>query len=345
MTPAGEAVELFTLARDGAPRVGIIDWGGYVVSMLARDRAGHVADVTLGHPTLAAYLADEAYLGCLVGRYANRIANATFTLDGRRHALHANEGPHSMHGGKRGFNRRLWAARIVSTGEGEALQLTYVSPNGEEGYPGALTATVLHSLTADAGLRLDYSAVTDDPTVVNLASHMYFNLAGEGAGSILDHTLQVEGDEFTPIDASRIPTGAIAPVDSTPLDFRHPTAIGARIETDDEQMRHAGGYDHNFVVRGDPGTLRLAARVMEETSGRVLEVLTTQPGLQIYSGNLLDGKIAGKSGAVYAKHSGFCVEPQHFPDSPNKPHFPPTVLRPGEVFRETAVYRLGVAAS
>jgi aldose 1-epimerase len=342
-TAADEAVDSFTLARRDAPTVRITNQGGYILSIVAGDRDGRAADVALGYPSLAGYLADEAYLGCLVGRYANRIANATFVLDGRRHALRANEGPHSMHGGRRGFDKRVWAARVVTGPDGEGLELRYVSPDGEEGYPGMLTATVVHSLTADGGLRLDYSAATDAPTVVNLTSHAYFNLGGEGSPTVLDHLLQVEADEYTPIDASKIPTGAIAGVDGTPLDFRRPVPIGSRIDAVHDQLRHAGGYDHNFVVRGEAGSLRLAARVTDEKSGRVLEVLTTQPGVQIYSGNLLDGTIRGKSGRPYANRSGLCLEPQHFPDSPNQPRFPSVVLRPGEVFRETTVYRLTVA--
>jgi aldose 1-epimerase len=342
-TPAGEAVELFTLSRAGAPVVRITSWGGYVVSIVAPDRAGKTADVTLGYRDADGYLKDGSYFGCLVGRYANRIGKAGFTLDGRRHTLAANNGANTLHGGPTGFCRRLWAARVVARKDGDALELTYASRDGEEGYPGALTARVVYSLREDGGLVIDYRATTDAPTVVNLTNHAYFNLAGEGEGTILDHELQLEADTFTPVDAGLIPTGELRPVAGTPFDFREPAAIGARIDADDEQVRRGGGYDHNFVLRGEAGTLRLAARVVERQSGRVLEVLTTEPGVQLYTGNFLDGKLAGKSGKPYLKRGAFCLETQHYPDSPNQPAFPSTVLRPGETYRQTTVYRLSVA--
>jgi aldose 1-epimerase len=342
-TPAGEAVELFTLSRPGAPMVKITNWGGSIVSLVAPDRSGHAADVTLGHAELSGYLADTAYLGCLVGRYANRIAKAAFTLDGERYALTANNGPNTLHGGPTGFARRLWTASVVPGPGGDALELTYVSQDGEEGYPGRLTATVVYSLREDGGLAIDYTATSDRPTVVNLTNHAYFNLAGEGEGPILGHELQLEADAFTPVDATLIPRGELRPVAGTPFDFRKPAAIGARIDAADEQIRFGGGYDHNFVVRGTPGTLRLAARVVEPKSGRVLEVLTTEPGVQFYTGNFLDGKVSGKSGRPYVRRSGFCLETQHFPDSPNQLAFPSVVLRPGQTYRQTTVYRLTVA--
>jgi aldose 1-epimerase len=339
-TAAGEAVELFTLSRQGAPTIGITSWGGYVISILAPDRAGKQADVTLGYADLAGYLEDDAYFGCLVGRYANRIAKASFALDGKRHALSANDGPNTLHGGPTGFCRRLWAAKVVAGKDGDALELTYVSRDGEEGYPGALTAKVVYSLREDGGLVIDYTATTDTPTVVNLTNHAYFNLAGEGEGTILGHELQLEADAFTPVDATLIPTGEQRPVAGTPFDFGKPVAIGARIDAADEQLKLGRGYDHNFVVRGNPGTLRLAARVVEKKSGRVLEMFTTEPGVQFYTGNFLDGKTVGKSGKPYLRRGGFCLEAQHFPDSPNQPGFPSAVLRPGQVYRQTTVYRL-----
>ena len=342
-TASGEAVELFTLSRSGAPVVGITSWGGYVVSLVAPDRAGKMADVTLGYADLAGYLKDRSYYGCLVGRYANRIASAAFTLDGKRHALSANDGANTLHGGPTGFCKRLWNAKVVAGQDGDALELTYVSKDGEEGYPGTLTAKVVYSLRADGGLVIDYTATSDAPTVVNLTNHAYFNLAGEGEGTILDHELSLEADAFTPTDAGLIPTGEIKPVAGTPFDFRKPTPIGARIAADDEQIKRGGGYDHNFVLRGDAGSLRLAARVVEKKSGRVLEVLTTEPGVQFYTGNFLDGKTVGKSGKPYVKRGAFCLETQHYPDSPNRPAFPSPVLRPGETYRHTTVYRLGVA--
>lgn len=342
-TANGESVELFTLTRAGAPSVGITSWGGYVVSIVAPDRAGKPADVTLGFTDLAGYLKDSSYFGCLVGRYANRIGKAAFELDGKRHALSANNGPNTLHGGPTGFCRRLWGATVVQGGDGDALELTYVSRDGEEGYPGTLTAKVVYSVREDGGLVIDYTATTDAPTVVNLTNHAYFNLAGEGEGTILDHELQLESDAFTPVDAGLIPTGELRPVAGTPFDFRQPVAIGARIGADEEQIRFGGGYDHNFALRGSSGTLRLAARVVDKRSGRVLEVLTTEPGVQFYTGNFLDGKVTGKSGKPYVKRGAFCLETQHYPDSPNKPAFPSVVLRPGQTYRQTTVYRLTVA--
>lgn len=341
-TPEGQAVELFTLSREGAPTVAITSHGAYIVSILAADREGQTADVTLGYEDLAGYLGDGGFLGAVVGRYANRIARGEFSLGGQTHTLARNNGPNHLHGGPGGFHRRLWTPRVVTGPEGDALELTYVSADGEEGYPGTLTVTVVYSLTADGGLRLDYSATTDAPTVVNLTNHAYFNLAGEGSGDILGHELQIEADTFTPVDETLIPTGELRPVEGTPLDFRQPVALGARIDDSYPQLLAGGGYDHNYVVRGAPGELRLAARVHEPQSGRVLEVLTTQPGVQLYSGNFLDGTIVGKSGRPYEKRCGFCLETQHFPDSPNQPTFPSVVLEPGEDYEQTTVFRFSV---
>jgi aldose 1-epimerase len=338
-TPDGRTVELFTLSREGAPTVAVTSFGAYIVSIMAPDRDGKVAQVNLGHEDLAGYLDDRGYLGAVVGRYANRIARGEFEIGGRKYTLARNNGPNHLHGGPTGFGRRLWTPRVVSGPDGEALQLTYVSAGGEEGYPGTLTATVVYSLAADGGLRLAYTATTDAPTVVNLTNHTYFNLAGEGSGDVLDHVLEIESDTFTPVDETLIPTGELRPVEGTPLDFREPTPIGARIDDPDPQLGAGGGYDHNFVVRGTPGELRLAARVYEPTSGRVLEVLTTQPGVQFYSGNFLDGSIVGPSGKAYGKRSAFCLETQHFPDSPNQPQFPSTLLEPGATYQETTVFR------
>jgi aldose 1-epimerase len=342
-TPAGESVELFTFTRAGAPTVAITNLGGHIVSILAPDRAGRVADVTLGHKDFAGYLGDTGYFGSLVGRYANRIAKGRFTLDGKTYTLAINNGPNSLHGGPTGFQKRVWAAKVVGGPDGDALELAYVSKDGEEGYPGTLTATVVYSLREDGGLAIDYSATTDAPTVVNLTNHAYFNLAGEGEGTILGHEMQIEADAYTPVDATLIPTGERRPVAGTPFDFRTPVAIGARIDAADEQLKAGGGYDHNFVLRGAKGELRLAARVREPKSGRVLEVLTTEPGLQFYSGNFLDGKVVGKSGKRYVHRGAFCLEAQHFPDSPNQPGFPPVVLRPGQTYRQTTVYRFTAA--
>lgn len=338
-TPEGQPVELFTLSREGAPTVTVTTRGAYIVSILAPDREGKAVDVVLGYASSEGYIGDTGYLGAVVGRYANRIAGGAFTLDGERYTLERNNGPNHLHGGPEGFHRKVWSARVAPGAGGDALELTCVSPDGEEGYPGTLTATVIYSLTADGGLRLDYSATTDAPTVVNLTNHAYFNLAGEGSGDVLGHELQIEADAFTPVDETLIPTGELRSVEGTPLDFRQPVLLGARIDDPYPQVRIGGGYDHNFVVRGPVGELRLAARVVEPRSGRVLEVLTTQPGVQLYSGNFLDGSIVGKSGRPYGKREGFCLETQHYPDSPNQPLFPSVVLHPGETYEQTTVFR------
>jgi aldose 1-epimerase len=340
-TDAGEAF-LFTLSRDGAPTVAITNQGGFIVSVLAKDRAGKAADVTLGYKDFDGYTKGKDFLGCLVGRYANRIAKGKFSLDGKAYTLATNNGPNALHGGPTGFHTRLWTPEVVSGADGEALELTYVSKSGEEGYPGALTAKVVYSLRADGGLVIDYSATTDAPTVVNLTNHAYFNLAGEGEGTILGHELQLESDTFTPVDATLIPTGEMKKVEGGPFDFRKATAIGARIDAKDEQIARGGGYDHNFVLRSKAGELRLVAKVVEPKSGRALEVYTTEPGIQFYSGNFLDGSITGKSGKPYVKRGGFCLETQHYPDSPNRPEWPSVVLRPGQTYRHTTVYRLTV---
>jgi aldose 1-epimerase len=342
-TPAGESVELFTFTREGAPTVSVTNLGGHLVSMLAPDRAGRVADVTLGYEGFAGYLGDTSYFGSIVGRYANRIAKGRFTLDGKTCTLATNNGPNALHGGPAGFQKRVWTPKVVSGPEGDALELTYVSKDGEEGYPGTLTARVVYSVRKDGGLVIDYTATTDAPTVVNLTNHAYFNLAGEGEGTILGHEMQIHADGYTPVDATLIPTGKVEPVEGTPFDFRKPVAIGARIDAPHEQLKAGGGYDHNFVLTGKMGELRPAARVREPKSGRVLEVLTTEPGIQFYSGNFLDGKVVGKSGKPYVHRGGFCLETQHFPDSPNQPSFPPVVLRPGQTYRHTTVYRVTVA--
>ena len=341
-TEAGEAF-LFTLSREGSPTVAITNQGGFIVSIWAKDRAGQVADVALGYKDFAGYLTGKDFLGCLVGRYANRIAKGEFALDGKKYTLAKNNGPNALHGGPTGFHARLWTPRVVSGPDGEALELTYVSKDGEEGYPGTLTAKVVYSLRADGGLVIDYTATTDAPTIVNLTNHAYFNLAGEGEGTILGHELQLESDRFTPVDPTLIPTGEMTPLDGTPFDFRKPTAIGARLEVADEQLKRGGGYDHNFVLRGKAGELRQVARVVEPKSGRALEVFTTEPGIQFYSGNFLDGSLTGKSGKPYLKRGGFCLEAQHYPDSPNRPEWPSVVLRPGQTYRQTTVYRVTVA--
>jgi aldose 1-epimerase len=339
----GTGAELFTLTREGAPTVKITNQGGHIVSILAPDRTGAVADVSLGYSDFDGYVKSAGFIGATIGRYANRIAKGTFTLDGKKYTLAINNAPNSLHGGPTGFDTRLWSAQVVSGADGDALELTYVSKAGEEGFPGTLSAKVVFSLRADGGLVMDYSATTDAPTVVNLTSHAYFNLAGEGAPTILDHLVQIEADAFTPVDATLIPTGELRKVAGTPFDFTKPVAIGARIDAADEQLKLGHGYDHNFVLRGKPGELRLAARVVEPKGGRMLEVFTTEPGLQFYTGNFLDGSILGKSGKPHVNRSAFCLEADHYPDSPNRPDWPSVVLRPGQTYRETTVYRVSVA--
>ena len=318
-------------------RVAILTYGGIVSSLEIPDRAGRRDNVVLGLPTLADYVRHSPYFGAIVGRYANRIARGRFTLDGAEHRLACNDGPNALHGGVRGFDKRVWD--IVEAGA-RRLVLAYASPDGEEGYPGALRVTVTYELDGDRTLGISYAAETSAPTVLNLSNHTYWNLAGEGSGTAGDHEMQIEADSFTPVDATQIPTGELRPVAGTPFDFRTPTPVGARLRADDPQLRAGRGYDHNWVLRGGvTDTPRLAARVRDPRSGRVLEVLTDQPGLQFYSGNFLDGTLAGPGGQTYRQGDALVLEPQHFPDSPNQPAFPPTVLRPGERFRSTTLLR------
>lgn len=338
-TKDGEPVDLYVLSNANGMEVAVTNYGGILVSVKAPDRSGKLADVVLGFDSLAGYLGNEPYFGAIVGRYGNRIAMGRFTLDGHEYHLAQNDGTNSLHGGVRGFDKRVWSAKEVSENGVPAVQLSYVSKDGEEGYPGNLSATVTYTLTEKNELKIDYGATTDKPTVLNLTNHSYFNLAGAGSGDILSHVVTIHADRFTPVDASLIPTGKLESVAGTPLDFRKPTAIGARINADNEQIRLGHGYDHNFVLNRKGTGLVPAARVVEPSSGRVLEVLTTQPGLQFYTGNFLDGTIHGKGGKAYGRRSGFCMETQHFPDSPNRPEFPSVVLRPGERFASTTVFR------
>jgi aldose 1-epimerase len=341
VTRDGQPVEVFTLRNANGVEARIINYGGVVLSLKVPDRNGQFGDVVLGFDTLAEYEQKSPYFGCLIGRYGNRIAGGRFTLNGVIYQLATNDGPNHLHGGIKGFDKRVWKVeRAEVTPQGPQLVLSYLSPDGEEGYPGNLHVTATYTLTKDNGLRLDYRATTDKDTIVNLTQHSYFNLAGHG--DILGHVVYLNADRFTPVDATLIPTGELRPVEGTPFDFRKPTAIGARIQQDDEQLRYGRGYDHNWVINKKPGELALHARVVEPTTGRVLEVLSTEPGLQFYSGNFLDGTLKGKYGQVYAHRSGFCMEPQHFPDSPNKPNFPSVVLKPGQEYRNTIIYRFSV---
>lgn len=341
--PGGEAVEIFTLRSASGTEVRVIGFGGAIVSIRVPDREGRLADVVLGYDHVQGYVDDDAYLGALIGRYSNRIRGGRFTLDGREHALPVNDGANHLHGGPRGFHKRLWAADPVHTPAGLGVALAYTSPDGEEGYPGTLEARVTYALTADGELTVDYTATADRPTPVGLTQHSYFNLAGDPGRDVLGHELQLHARRYTPVDDGLIPTGELAAVAGTPFDFRAPLPIGARLAADDPQLARAGGYDHNFVLDGGGGALSLAARVHEPVSGRTLEVHTTEPGLQFYSGNFLDGSIRGKGGVRYGYRCGFCLEPQHFPDSPNQPSFPPAILRPGERYASRTVYRFGVA--
>ncbi len=339
-TREGEDACLYTLSNQNGVQADITNYGGAIVNLLVPDRAGKLADVVLGYETLAGYETDRAYFGAIIGRFANRIAHGRFTLNGVTCTLPCNNGDNSLHGGAIGFNKRLWTAKETSSNGAPALELTYLSPDGEEGYPGNLSAKVVYTLTGQNELKIDYSATTDKNTVVNLTNHSYFNLAGQGEGDILGHGLALHARHFTPVNADLIPTGEIRSVQGTPLDFTRMVTIGSRISADDQQLKLAGGYDHNWIPnREGDRTLVLAAEVHEAGSGRVLQVFTSQPGVQFYSGNFLDGTIRGKQGKVYQRRYGFCLETQHYPDSPNHPDFPSTELQPGQYYRETTVFR------
>jgi len=341
-TVDGQAVLLFTLRNARGAEATITNYGGIVVSLLVPDRRGQLVDVVMGYDNLDGYLKATPYFGALIGRYGNRIAKGRFTLDGKACTLATNNGANALHGGLRGFDKVVWRAKPVDGKLGPALELGYVSKDGEEGYPGNLDVTAVYTLTNDNELRVDFTAHTDQATVANLTHHSYFNLGG--SGDILDHLVTINADRFTPVDSGLIPTGALKSVAGTPFDFRTATAIGARINAADEQLKAGGGYDHNWVVnQKQAGEFGFQARVECPRTGIVLEVFSTEPAVQFYSGNFLDGTITGKRGQVYAHRSGFCFEPQHYPDSPNQPAFPPTVLRPGQTYRNTIVYRLAVA--
>jgi aldose 1-epimerase len=338
-TRGGQAVDIYTLKNRRGSEARITTYGGAVVSLKVPDRAGKFDDVVLGFDDIEGYEKTTTYIGSLVGRYANRIARGRFTLGGTEYKLATNNGENHLHGGVRGFDKMVWKARPLNVRGGSALELTYLSRDGEEGYPGNLSVRVVYTLTDTNELRIEYYATTDKDTVINLTNHNYYNLAGQGSGDILGHVLTVNADRFTPTDAGAIPTGELRPVKGTPFDFTRPTAIGARIEQDEEQLKLGKGYDHNFVINGRNGTLRLAARVSEPTTGRVMETWTTEPGMQLYTGNYLDGSDVGKGGKPYRHRYGFCLETQHYPDSPNRPEFPSTVLRKGARFRSTTVYK------
>ena len=336
--PDGQEVHLYTLANANGMQVGITNYGGRIVSILAPDQHGNMADVVLGFDNLQGYLDTHTYFGALVGRYANRIGGGKFKLDGRVYHLPINNGPNSLHGGIKGFDQKVWTAREIPGDEPE-LELTYLSKDGEEGYPGNLQAKVVYALTKDNAVKIDYSATTDKDTIINLTNHSYFNLAGQGNGDILKQVLMINSSEITPVDSTQIPTGKIINVAGTPFDFRKPTPIGARINDDNQQLKFGKGYDINYILnRKGPG-LELAARAWDPASGRELEVYTTEPGVQLYTGNFLDGTIHGKGRKVYGFRTAFCLETQHYPDSPNHPHFPTTELKPGQTFHQITVFK------
>lgn len=339
VTGDGQPVTLYTLASASGVTVSVMNYGGIIQSIRTPDRAGQMGEITLGFDSLNEYLAPHPFFGALVGRFANRIGNARFNLDGVEIELARNNGANHLHGGVSGFDKKVWQATPFAQGDSCGVRLAYTSWDGEENYPGTLAVQVIYTLTGES-LRIDYRAVTDKPTILNLTNHAYFNLAGQG--DILGHRMQIHADFFTPIDDTLITTGEIRRVGGSPLDLRQPALIGAAIDADDEQIRVGGGYDHNFVVRGTPGGLRPAARVTEPTTGRVLEVETTQPGVQFYSGNMMPATMPGRASQNYPRRGGFCLETQHFPDSPNKSQFPSPILRPGERYQQTTVFRFGV---
>jgi aldose 1-epimerase len=340
----GGEVDRFTLSNGNGMRVRILTLGGIIQSIEVPDRHGRTANVVLGFGALADYVERSPYFGCITGRYANRIALGRFTLDGAGYRLPANDGANSLHGGTVGFDKRVWETTPFERGGAVGLEMRHTSPDLDQGFPGTLTTTVTYTLTSDNAVRIGYEATTDRPTIVNLTNHTYFNLAGEGCGSVEGHLLRINAGRYTPVDETLIPTGGIDPVAGTPMDFTRPTPIGERIRDDFPQLVIGRGYDHNWVLdRADGSGLVEAATVVEPESGRVLTVLTEEPGIQFYSGNLLDGTLTGTGGRAYRQGDGFALETQHFPDSPNHPNFPTTVLRPGQVYRTTTVYRFGTS--
>jgi aldose 1-epimerase len=340
-TSEGISVSRYVLTNKQGVGAVVISYGATLVSLRVPDRAGKSADVVLGYDTVEGYEQGKSYFGGTIGRYGNRIAAGEFTLGGTKFHLPKNDGPNSLHGGTIGFNKRIWTGVDRSRADAQVLELSYVSADGEEGYPGTLKVKVTYTLPADANeLRIDYAATTDKNTVINLTNHSYFNLSGDASKEIVGHQLMLRASQFTPVDATLIPTGELRAVRGTPFDFTKPTAIGVRINQDDEQLKVGKGYDHNWVLeRTQKAGLQLAAEVFEPTSGRVLEVLTTEPGIQFYGGNFLDGTAKGKGGQLYGHRTGLCLETQHFPDSPNHPSFPTTVLKPCETYRTSTVLR------
>lgn len=337
----GQKVDVYTLTNSKGAQVRILNYGGIIQSIKVPDNRGRIGDVLLGFDTLDGYVKDTTYQGAIAGRYANRIAKGRFTLDGQTYKLATNNGTNHLHGGNKGFNTKVWQARPIRTAGAVGVELRYLSPRGQEGYPGALNSRVVYTFDNQNRLRINYYATTDKATVINLTSHGYFNLAGAGNGTILNHKLELAANRYTPIDKTSIPFGTLDKVAGTPFDFRSPHLIGSRINAKNTQLSNGQGYDHNFVLNHRAGHLGFAAQASEPTTGRVLRVYTTEPGIQFYSGNFLDG-FTGKYGRKYVRRSGFCLETQHYPDSPNQPKFPSTVLRPGQTYRQTTVYQFSV---
>jgi len=338
-TPEGKAVDLYTLRNAKGAEARIMTYGGIVQSLAMPDRNGQMADIVLGCDDLAGYLKGTPYFGALIGRYGNRISGAKFTLEGKTYTLAANNNGNSLHGGLKGFDKVIWTAKPSVGEQGPQLLLTYFSKDGEEGFPGNLEVTAIYTLTDHNELKVEFTAQTDQPTICNLTHHSYFNLAGQGKGTILDHVVYINADKTTTVDKALIPTGEIADVTGTPFDFRTPIAIGARINDPNPVLQFGPGYDHNWVINKPLGKLGLQARVVEPASGRVMEVWSNEPGLQFYVGNFLDGTIKGKGGVLYQQRTGFCMEPQHFPDSPNQANFPATELKPGQKYRNVIIYK------
>lgn len=334
-TKSGQKVSEFILTNPGGVSASILTWGGIIRSIIVPDSQGKNADIVLGFDSLQPYEERHPYFGTITGRYANRIAQGTFTLDGSTYTLAKNNGPNHLHGGTYGFDRVVWKASTSTTSDSATLLLSYVSADGEEGYPGEVSTRVAYTLSSDNSLTVEYTATSTKATPINLTNHSYFNLAGHNTGDVLGHTLTIEGARYVPVDETSIPLGPLAPVDKTPFDFRAPQLIGARIS------QVGIGYDHTYVLSTAPRPLHFAARASDPVSGRYLEVLTTEPGVQLYTGNYLDGSVKGKGGAAYKKHAGFCLETQHFPDSPNQPTYPSTILRPGETYSSKTVMKFG----
>jgi len=337
----GRDVSVYTLKNSNGVEARIMNYGGIVVSLKVPDRKGVLGDVVLGYDNLAGYIKASPYFGAVIGRCANRIARGRFTLNGVEYTLATNNACNHLHGGINGFDKVVWDVRVLTNRPAAALELKYASPDGEEGYPGVLSVTVVYSITEKNELCIDFTATTDKPTLCNLTNHSYFNLAGQG--DILSHEVMIAADVFTPVDKTLIPTGELRPVAGTPFDFRKATAMGAHIEADDVQLKYGGGYDHNWVVSKPAGKLAQLASVYEPVTGRLMEVFSAEPGMQFYTGNFLDGTNVGKGGVAYQYRTGFCMEPQHYPDSPNEPHFPSVVLEPGQTYRNTIIYRFSVA--